>query len=158
MDVLAKGSFGTVLLASFLVSACGGGPCKTDENRLEGSVTETGLDITVDKVRVRKVDSMTVAIEFKHGNDIVAKVTVDIRSYVKGAEIPLSDGAVRRITSPDTAWPTRILNGGVIFDSELRTGADAAGCFNALFEFDDGFQRSLQGGFRAPLEDLVGAQ
>ncbi len=156
MDVLGKGSLGALLVAQALLVACGGGPCKTDVNKLQGSVTETGLDLEVDKVRVRKVDTMTVAIEFKHGNDIVAKVTVDIRSYVKGAEIPLSDGAVRRITSPDTAWPTRILNGGVIFDSELRPGADAAGCFNALFEFDDGFQRTLEGGFRAPLEDLAG--
>ena len=156
MDVLGKGSLGALLVAQALLVACGGGPCKTDVNKLQGSVTETGLDLEVDKVRVRKVDTMTVAIEFKHGNDIVAKVTVDIRSYVKGAEIPLSDGAVRRITSPDTAWPTRILNGGVIFVSELRPGADAAGCFNALFEFDDGFQRTLEGGFRAPLEDLAG--
>ena len=156
MDVLGKGSLGALLVAQALLVACGGGPCKTDVNKLQGSVTETGLDLEVDKVRVRKVDTMTVAIEFKHGNDIVAKVTVDIRSYVKGAEIPLSDGAVRRITSPDTAWPTRILNGGLIFDSELRPGADAAGCFNALFEFDDGFQRTLEGGFRAPLEDLAG--
>ncbi|MFO0727994.1 MAG: hypothetical protein U1E65_29710 [Myxococcota bacterium] len=134
---------------------CGGGPCNVAENHLEGSVSELSLDLDVDKVRVRKVDTDTVAIEFKHGNDFVAKVTVDIRSYKKGAAIPLSDGQVKRITSPDTQYPTTLVHGEVTFDSELRVGADAAGCFNVLFQFDDGTQRTLLGGFRAPLEDLT---
>lgn len=136
-----------------LGAACGDGPCGVAVNSLEGSIGET-LDITVDRVRVRKVDLETVAVEFLHGNDFVAKVVTDVRSFAKGVEIPLSDGSVRRLTSPETSFPTTIENGSITFESELTPGTAASGCFSVLFTDRDGGQRSLAGSFSAMLEDL----
>lgn len=142
------------LLAALTGSACGSGPCGLAINVLEGSVSEL-YDLEVDSVRVRKVDTESIAVEYRHGNDIVTKIIADTRSYAKGVEIPLSNGDVRRITSPETNFPTSIEFGTVTFDSELTVGADCIGCFNVLFNQPDGSQRTLEGAFQAPLEDLA---
>jgi hypothetical protein len=138
---------------SFALASCGGGPCGLPANELRGSMGEL-YDIEVDKVRVRKVDEETVAVEYKHGNDIVAKVIADVRAFAKGVQIPLSGGDVRRITSPETSYPTDIERGDVTFESDLAPGSEVSGCFHALFNLPDGSQRTLEGGFHATLEDL----
>lgn len=146
---------GAVLLAATLASSgCGGGPCGLAVNRLSGSVSEQ-FDIEVDNVRVRKVDTEAIAVEYFHGNDIVTKVIVDVRTYAKGVEIPLSNGDVKRITSPDTMFPSSIERGTVTFESELTVAVDCTGCFNVLFNMPDGSQRTLEGAFQAPLADIA---
>ena len=149
---IAAGALAATL--SLGLAGCGGGTCGVGDNVLEGSISETGLDIGVDKVRVRRLDLETIAIEFRKGTQIHAKVTVDVRAYAKGVEIALSDGTVKRFTSPDTQYPTSLALGSVRFNSELVDGADVSGCFNVLFNMPDGSQRTLEGGFRAPLEGV----
>ncbi len=144
---------GLALGAALVSSGCGGGPCGLAINALSGSVSEQ-FDIEVDSVRVRKVDAEAIAIEYRHGNDIVTKIIADVRTYAKGVEIPLSNGDVKRITSPDTMFPSSIERGTVTFDSELTVAVDCVGCFNVLFNMPDGSQRTLEGAFQAPLEDL----
>lgn len=144
---------GALAAVAALGAGCGGGPCGLAVNQLEGSIGEQ-FDIEVDRVRVRKVDTESVAVEFLHGNDFVTKIIADVRAYAKGAEIPLSNGAVKRITSPETMFPTSIERGTITFDSELTVGSDCIGCFNTLFNMPDGSQRTLEGAFQAPLEDL----
>jgi hypothetical protein len=134
-------------------SGCGGGPCGLTINKLEGSVSEL-YDIEVDAVRTRYVDANAIAVEYKHGNDFVTKVVADVTTFAKGAEIPLSNGTVKRITSPETNFPTSIELGTITFDSELRAGSDCIGCFNVLFNMPDGSQRTLGGAFQATLEGL----
>ncbi len=151
---LTPWALGGATLVAAGASGCGGGPCGLAENVLDGSIGETGLDVSVDKVRVRRVDTDLVAIEFKKGTQIHAKIVVDVRAFAKGVEIPLSDGQVTRITSPDSQYPRALANGSVRFESELRDGVDATGCFNVLFQMPDGSQRTLEGGFRAALEGL----
>ncbi len=151
---LGPWALGGATLVAAGASGCGGGPCGLAENVLDGSIGETGLDISVDKVRVRRVDTERVAVEFKKGTQIQAKIVVDVRAFAKGVEIPLSDGQVTRITSPDSQYPRTLANGSVRFESELRDGVDATGCFNVLFQMPDGSQRTLEGGFRAALEGL----
>lgn len=143
------------VVAAALAAAqgCGDGPCGIATNTLSGSIGET-LDLEVDRVRVRKVDMETIAVEFMHGNDFAAKIITDVRAFAKGVEIPLSDGSVRRITSPETMFPTSIERGTITFDSELTPGAICSGCFNVLFNEKDGGQRTLEGAFSATLEDV----
>jgi len=124
--------------------------CPAAENQLTGSIGEV-LDIHVDGVRVRRIDVNSVAVEFRHGNDIVAKVTADVSAFVVGVEIPLGDGSVRRITSPDTAYPTSV-RGMIRFDAPLTPANSVGGCFSAVFNQNDGTQRTLDGGFRATME------
>lgn len=139
--------------AALGASGCGGGPCGLTINKLEGSVSEL-YDIEVDAVRTRYVDANAIAVEYKHGNDFVTKVVADVTTFAKGAEIPLSNGTVKRITSPETNFPTSIELGTITFDSELRAGSDCIGCFNVLFNMPDGSQRTLGGAFQATLEGL----
>ena len=139
--------------AALGASGCGGGPCGLTINKLEGSVSEL-YDIEVDAVRTRYVDANAIAVEYKHGNDFVTKVVADVTTFAKGAEIPLSNGTVKRITSPETNFPTSIEFGTITFDSELRAGSDCIGCFNVLFNMPDGSQRTLGGAFQATLEGL----
>lgn len=139
-------------LAALLISGCDAGPCSLAENELRGSIGEL-YDLTTDAVRVRQVDPDTVAVEFKHGNEIHAKILAEVRSFAKGAAIPLTDGDVQRITSPATSYPSDIERGNITFETELSAGSEAAGCFNTLFNMPDGSQRTLEGGFRATFED-----
>ncbi|MBI2376231.1 MAG: hypothetical protein HYV07_19715 [Deltaproteobacteria bacterium] len=151
----AFGSFGAFGIAAFVVltTACEQGPCGKTPNELAGSVSST-YDIQVDSVRAKKVDESSITVEFLHGNDVVAKVVVDTTSYAKGAAIPLVDGDVYRITSPATDFPEDIERGQVTFESDLALGKPVEGCFAVTFNMENGEQRTLDGAFSAPLEDV----
>ncbi|MBI4822061.1 MAG: hypothetical protein HY791_37735 [Deltaproteobacteria bacterium] len=133
--------------------ACEKGPCGKTPNELAGSVSST-YDIVVDSVRAKRVDQTAVTIEFAHGNDIVAKIVVDTSSYAKGAAIPLVDGDVYRVTSPSTDFPDDIERGQITFETELTNGQPIEGCFAVTFNMENGEQRTLDGAFSAPLEDI----
>ena len=142
---------GLALIASSV--GCGGGPCGAPTNELRGSVSET-YDIEVDNVSARlSASQMTATIDFKHGNDSVAKVVALVDNFERGARIPLTNGDVFRVTSPDTQFPREIVRGSVTIDSALIVGQPIAGCFNAVFLFDDGVERTLEGGFEAALQE-----
>lgn len=144
----------SALAAASAATGCGGGNCVASENQLEGSVGEL-FDIQVDNVCVRKLPppEESVSVEFYHGNDTVAKVLADVRAFEPGVTIPLSDGAVRRITSPDTNYPTDISNGTITFDTPLSIGSEVSGCFGCRFHMPDGSERTLNGAFRTTLKE-----
>jgi hypothetical protein len=136
-----------------LLSGCGGGPCGLPLNKLRGSVDEL-YDVEVDSVRARLAsDGETMTVDYKHGNDSVAKVVAGVKGFSKGASIPLVDGDVFRVTSPDTQFPRQIARGQVTIESELSVGSTVQGCFNVLFQLEDGSQRTLEGAFETTLEE-----
>lgn len=138
------------LLASVL-SACGGGPCGRDPNKLQGSIGEL-YDIQVDSVKARKPDPNHLVLQFMHHNDIVTKVVADVHAFMKGVKIPLSSGDVVRVTSPETAFPRRIVMGTLQIDSELLDGKEVVACFDVLFDAaQDGTKRTLQGAIQTTL-------
>ena len=141
------------LLATLL--ACDKGPCGLAQNTLEGSVSEL-YDIEVDSVRARISRSKnTVTIDFRHGNDSVAKVVAGVEAFEKGAKIPLTDGFVFRVTSPETQFPRAVERGSVTIESDLNAGQVIEGCFNVVFAAQDGQQRTLEGAFSAELQEGV---
>ena len=138
-------------LASSALAACDSGPCGEEPNQLRGSVDEL-YDIEVDRVRARRAGEDTVTIEYLHGENVVAKVVADVRSFREGAAFPLRDGSVYRVTSPPTDFPEDVLAGAITFESPLEDGEDVAGCFNVKFAMENGEQRTLAGAFEAKLE------
>ena len=115
--------WGGRLFAGLMMSAasagCGGGPCGAPTNELRGSVSET-YDIEVDTVSARlSTSQMITTIDFWHGNDSVAKVVALVDNFERSARIPLTNGDVFRVTSPDTQFPREIVRGSVTIDSGL---------------------------------------
>lgn len=137
--------------AAPLAAGCESGPCGEDPNVLQGSIGEL-YDIESDHVRTRQLDEETVVIEYFHGEDIVAKVVGDVRSFKKGSAIPLTDGSVARFTSPPTDFPEDVAAGALTFETDLKDGEQVAGCWNVKFNMDDGSQRTLSGTFETALE------
>lgn len=132
---------------------CGGGTCGLPENSLQGSVQER-VEIDNDTVTARLSSSKkTVTIDFKKGNASVAKVVAGTEGFRRGASIPLTDGDVRRVTSPRSDFPRDVERGRVTINTELDVGSEIEGCFNVVFNYDDGTQRTLEGGFRTQLEE-----
>ena len=132
-------------------AACDSGPCGEEPNELGGSVSEL-YDIQVDDVRARRIDDDVVTVEYFHGENVVAKVVANVRGFRKGAAFPLRDGSIYRVTSPETQFPERVEAGAITFESDLKVGSEASGCFNARFLMDDGSQRTINGAFVSTLE------
>ena len=140
---------------STLIAACSTSPCNTTPNELEGSVGQR-YDIAVDTVQVRLgTTKETVTIDYRHGTDSVAKVVANVAGFETGAKIPLTDGDVYRVTSPETQFPRDLERGEVIVETELTVGKTVEGCFNAVFNMEDGTQQTLEGGFEATLEEGI---
>lgn len=153
---MRKLCFGLASLSLVAVlGGCESGPCGLDPNTLDGSIGEL-YDIQVDTVGSRlSMSDDSLTIDFKHGNDSVAKVVADniTASFERGVSIPLTDGSVYRVTSPTTQFPRNIERGSVTIESELNVGAPVEGCFSVLFNMDDMTQRNLSGAFSSMLEE-----
>ena len=135
------------------LAACDSGPCPVEPNTLEGSISEIVEISPVDTVGARLSNSDdTVTIDFKKGNDSVAKVVADVATFAVGASIPLVDGDVYRVTSPVSDFPNDIDSGRVLFETELSIGNQVTGCFNVTFNSAEG-RRTLEGSFDTTLEE-----
>lgn len=143
--------FFAVAAIGILATGCDSGPCGETPNELGGSVSEL-YDVEVDDVRARRIDDDMVTVEYFHGENVVAKVVANVRGFRKGAAFPLRDGSIYRVTSPETQFPERVEAGAITFESDLKVGSEASGCFNARFLMDDGSQRTIKGAFETKLE------
>src|SRR5262249_9199575 len=139
-------------LALALASGCNSGPCGLEPNKLDGSIGEL-LDITSDSVQVKQVTAKSISVSYFHGDQTVAKISVDITGEKAGAAIPILDPRqIVRLTSPASAFPNQIDAGQLTFTSNLNPGQNAEGCFAVRFKELDGTKRSLSGAFEAKLD------
>lgn len=141
-----------IVASASMLSACGSGPCDIDTNTLEGSISEMFEIAPIDSVTARFSESdQAVTIDFKRGNDSLAKVVADTTAFAIGAKIPLVDGDVYRVTSPASDFPRDIAAGTITFETELTVGNEVEGCFNVRFNANDGTERTLEGAFQTTL-------
>jgi hypothetical protein len=132
--------------AATLSSGCGAADCNADRNKLAGSISEL-LDIEADTTQAQQTDTNTIRMRWYHSTDIVAEVIVDVRAFTKGVKIPLVNGDISRITSPETNFPDKIVKGSVTVNSDKIIGARFNACFTVLFDVTttNNTQRTMEG-------------